>query len=73
MELTVSKSVREGMPVMIRGNKVIRYTGKQGRMVGIWSRGFSRTTIMLDGVWVSTEAPCGIVVSGEVNVVATNG
>jgi hypothetical protein len=66
MYKSVSKSVKEGMAVTIRGDKVI-VCSKLSHMQGIWTNGFIRHTITPHGIRIST-CPAGIVCYGPCQV-----
>lgn len=61
---TLSKKVRHGSLVKLRGNKFV-LCGKNGKPSGVYQFGSTRTTITLDGERIVTRFPTGIVTQGQ--------
>lgn len=68
--MELSRAVRNGDVVTIRGGKVIRCGGK-ATLCGVWENGSERRTLTLEGERVLTHIPRGIVVSGPISAYTT--
>lgn len=63
----LSKAVKDGELVSLRGDKFIRCS-RFATPRGVYTKGLFRKTLTLNGDVVTTEAPSGIAVYGEIGV-----
>lgn len=68
MSFTLSKNVREGDFVALRGTKIIRASRLSKKLLGVWMRRVRRTVLTIEGQVEEHEIPEGVVMKGEITV-----
>jgi hypothetical protein len=69
--MLLSKNVKEGSLVSLRGNKYILASNKS-KLRGAYTKGDYRKSLTLDGEIVESKRPEGIVVYGQAVINSTN-